>query len=490
MKYKIKKYRSIVSQEFDIEFGKINFFIGGNESGKSNILKSINFMGKNSKEKFIASRDTTKLAKWLLDNPTKDQKNKKAYFDKLATSFEINDNDKTLKINTGGEPIWLFNDSVHHRKLILLFKEKESFLGKVAIQVPGYANIIHQAKELVKNQFPKLEKLEHIMSLVDECRNTNIEKHIIDLNDKIKAIYKSAELGHPTTYLIIPYNKSSKAERLEYRISDIMDTRSQINSIFTCFGDKQRLEELYYQEGEEINRDIVDSRTTFVERLNTSIKEYFNQFEYIKVIPKLITDNSIVYLSIKEKDKYKYEIHIDDENERSLGYKYFSRLILELKSITETTHPDKNVIYMIDEPEQSLHPHLQEILINEMRKLIKDKKNIAIVLATHSIYSFDINSNVFFVERNSKTSETDFFGETKIIKLDDKSLNQTISSDTKESEFIKKFIFDKWKMIWLKNNDVKNILESQDKNTIDWRNEKISFEEYTNNINYIHHNTK
>jgi AAA15 family ATPase/GTPase len=62
LKYHIKRYRSINDVKLEIEFGKMNFLMGGNESGKSNLLKAIHLMGKNSKEKYIENIDKLKLA--------------------------------------------------------------------------------------------------------------------------------------------------------------------------------------------------------------------------------------------------------------------------------------------------------------------------------------------------------------------------------------------------------------------------------------------
>jgi hypothetical protein len=352
---------------------------------------------------------------------------------------------------------------------------------------PKKAIKINEIINEIKDKFISEQKINIFLELIVNNKKEKIKNFSLE----IKNIYEETKINLPKTYFIEPFKKSTKSENLSYKIADIKKSKSLIRKIFESFGNSEQVKKLYNHEGIEVDRDVVNQRSNLMDYINEKIKKYFNKFSFIKAFPSLKDDNGIVYLNINEKKDYKYEIHIDDENERSIGFKYFSRLILELKALSETTNNNEKIIYMIDEPEQCLHPLLQEELIKEIKEIVSKNKNLSIILATHSIYSFNLNDRINLIKRLSeKENNKNFYGETLILPIKNFDHVKKLHKNNKdpENEYILKMILDKIKIKLVDNEFAFTIQKIRDEDEEKFNKGKICFEEYVEKRNEKKHN--
>jgi ABC-type nitrate/sulfonate/bicarbonate transport system ATPase subunit len=146
---------------------------------------------------------------------------------------------------------------------------------------------------------------------------------------------------------------------------------------------------------------------------------------------------------------------------------------------------------MIDEPEQCLHPLLQEELIKEIKEIVSKNKNLSIILATHSIYSFNLNDRINLIKRLSeKENNKNFYGETLILPIKNFDHVKKLHKNNKdpENEYILKMILDKIKIKLVDNEFAFTIQKIRDEDEEKFNKGKICFEEYVEKRNEKKHN--
>lgn len=168
---------------------------------------------------------------------------------------------------------------------------------------------------------------------------------------------------------------------------------------------KKNIRHLKNKINEENGANKRAMRDELVEELNEKIKSYFEKFKYIDAYPHLSLNRDVFRLIIKSKRKYL--VDNNEEKERSAGFKCFFRIILELKSLTSSI---EEIFYIIDEPEQNLHPLMIKEFKNEFFNIIESNTNLTLIVATHSSYAMnnqevDISrKNISFLYRNDDGS--------------------------------------------------------------------------------------
>ena len=206
-----------------------------------------------------------------------------------------------------------------------------------------------------------------------------------------------------------------------------MESDSLLKKILNSFSDTntQKYLDSLYNNPDQNDTDTLRVKKNIIDDLNKAIKKYFSSnLSLLKGCPYFYSEGSSLLLDIKSNYSDSLDIDSGEENARSLGFKSFLRIILEIKSLSNDVN---DIIYIIDEPEQGLHPLLQELLMEQIKLIIKKSKNITFILTTHSPYilsSVNIvddkdKINVNFVSRLTEKNGDRFSGETIIIKLAD-----------------------------------------------------------------------
>lgn len=206
-----------------------------------------------------------------------------------------------------------------------------------------------------------------------------------------------------------------------------MESDSLLKKILNSFSDTDTQKHLdsLYNNPDQNDTDTLRVKNNIIDDLNKAIKEHFSSnLSLLKGYPYFYSEGSSLLLDIKSNYSDPLEIDSGEENARSLGFKSFLRIILEIKSLSNDVN---DIIYIIDEPEQGLHPLLQELLMKEIKLIIKKSKNITFILSTHSPYilsSVNIvddkdKINVNFVSRLTEKNGDRLSGETIITKLAD-----------------------------------------------------------------------
>ena len=423
MKIKIENYKSILEGELEIKKGEITYFLGANESGKTSILKSFQSMDFNSGVPTI--RDHTKFG-----------------FGTRETKFHVYDGEKENIINENSW-MWFVSSGMLSKYRSSLreheINEYENLLNKKAadgeeIDIDVSRKII---SKFLSGDFMKEQEIEQVKLLFPNTFDESFE------------LYEDLKISFPLVVYNQPLLLANINEIDRYKYKSLWDDKSMIRNIFDSFLSneyKDKISELYDMEGNADKTDVVLLRDKIIDMVNEKIKDYFKKIEAIDAWPKFKFEGDEIILIIE--DKNKYEIDSKREDDRSTGFKSFLRMMIEIKSIISK---DVETIYLIDEPEQSLHPVLQREFIKVIGDEIKDK-NIYVLVSTHSPYLINENvelKNINFVSRNKgeigelptgatywkNLKDDDLFykllkdlAESKIGKDDEKSLKLIIHS--------------------------------------------------------------
>ncbi len=382
MKLEIENFRTIAKSTYIIKEGEINYLLGANESGKTNLLNSIMFMDFNSG---IPNESDHTL------------------YNKIKISGAVVYIEKNGKRNFINETSWSFfsEDS----------KAKKTYLKETSkLNREDISNAIDQL--VSEGKFS--QNKENYMAIVDKLKGGKFiteeefdvllseesDGGIFQVFSNIKKLFNELKIILPNIKYISPILEANKDELNRTKYKELKDKDSLIRRIFDAFlsdEDQRLLENLEDVEGniEESESDIL--RDDLFLKVNKELKKYFSSIKNIVGYPRFIYQGGFINLSIDNKNNW--EIDSFKENNRSTGFKAFFRILLNIKAdIAKNNY----TYFLIDEPEQALHPFLQEELTKILETII-NKKNITILFSTHSPYiikeKVDL-SNVTFVMRN------------------------------------------------------------------------------------------
>lgn len=520
MKIRIQNYRTVLNAEIDIKSNKLNYLLGANESGKSNILNGLRIPDLKHQENFVVfpfdrtiinSRATsdpimvsfkkneisntffsTGEISWLHENPTiksqyleiiekeitssnisrwkNELRDKKEWRNSNINSLrsEINDIRKKerhvrhLESNT-----MRMGKDIDERKLL---KSKEWIYERNSNWRSINMEIRKKHKELLREE-TLYEENNKVYNLLDKIRGNSsfwnqehrnlLSRHINEfnaINEQINVLEESAILNYPIIKYIEPIIKAKEKEEIKFHYRSLFQKESLLSNICHRFLSKETIADLVEDDQFENPENNFTWKRGLFKELNWEIKKYFQKLENVSFYPHFHTQESEVILDILPTIEHpKLEIDASDENQRSLGYKVFLRIIIELMGIKAS---NKKTLYIIDEPEQSLHPYLQEELIQKIEEALEENDKLTILLSTHSPYiiqkneKFDMN-NVSFVFRN-KRGATEIKNGSKTNNLVEilKQGNNKTNSSRKQLKYLLKIIRDS--KAWVKAEEKVN----------------------------------
>lgn len=393
MKIQIKNYRTLQDTSITIHKNKINYVLGSNESGKTNLLNALRIpVIKQHKDLEITPKDKTKVDGVSVK-------------DNIEVIVSEKDAINVFKVEGSS---WFFTKSPardNYEKYITenISQNKEEIIniinGKYSnseITEDDKDEALELLETLCKMSFISKDERKTLLGLLDD----KYKKIILGID----TLLSSMMINYPKINYVEPIMKAKQVDKIVYPYSSLFSEQSTLRNICEKFlNDEQKENITKLTEQFEDEDEISSYKWKLFDALNEQVKKYFEDFDHIRAYPKFRPEESRVLLDVISKDNWK--IDSGDENERSLGYKSFLRILTELIA---TESSKQEIIYIIDEPEQSLHPYLQSELIEAMNSVIKSNQKLTIVLVTHSPYmikNFEDNNiinSTSFIYRNDE----------------------------------------------------------------------------------------
>ena len=351
---KIENFRSIKDIEFEnIEIKKsyTNCLLGINESGKSSILKAIDFYDSKLINYPNDFYDNSKSVYVQFDY-TIDKKSLDEIIESFEKKFKLPEEIKKA-INIKGVKIRREHSTNGENKLInkfdkALYFENYTFVNNEFRIRNNDAEKAVNFEELINEIDPDLFwKFSHKIIL---WRSTT-EYLILDSIDLIKFAEKPKEVS-------IPLLNCFKLINIEEE--DIKSNLNKLNTPNAIYNLQSKL-------GEAVTKHI---KNTWPEHPINIRFQIDNQ-----KITFLIEDVNVSH-SVKTTEQ------------RSNGFKQFISFLLTV-SIDNLKDELENTILLIDEPEVHLHPPAQINLLKELIRITSNSKNNIVFFATHSNYMID-----------------------------------------------------------------------------------------------------
>lgn len=368
---KINNYKSFNNEANFLNVEEINTVIGKNESGKSNLIKSLSGLN------FSGVKDIN-----LFKNCNKNS-NENVSFDATL----ILTNREREKYNFLGDTIFKFNSSTD-----IDFSGSLSTYLETHTEMVNAINLINEEKSLLinlANDSSTKEKMIEFITVLNQYKN----KILIGLDSKYKIAIKRIlnseydKIKEALQYLLNELNRlydllpkfieikdlQLKQKYTKNMISDHSVDEYMLNLFLSIFGyDQNNI--LYYW-----TLTSADDKQQFEEKLNNSIFEFisnFNKFYSQDVINmKIRLESDSINFIIKTKGVY---INL---NERSNGLKWYLNAYIQIMSQIKN-HNLENLVILLDEPGVYLHVDAQKELLNFFENLIK--QNNQIIYTTHS----------------------------------------------------------------------------------------------------------
>ena len=437
MKIGIKKFRTIKETEILINENQINYFIGSNESGKSNIFDSIRGIGKvtdiNNKNNFISFSDNDAMV--INSNPGK--------ADDIEFYIKEGDNVNLIDSSTR-ESMWLskeFPVFKEYKKLVENGKNDfEEIKNKINGDYTNWDSKLGIKKILLKNLldiFNQIQKFTFInknnLEILESKESYEYLSKYKKTLESIINIHKN-KIVRPLVYFVEPIVNAKKNEKIQLDWSELKLKDSFLKKVTFAFSSDESikaLDEINKSEG-QIDPDISRKRRALLKAISKSIAKYFSDdLKYLKGLPELSSEGTKIILDIENNKNYNYEIDSGNEESRSLGFKSFLRMIFEIKTLSKTK---EKIFYIIDEPEQGLHPFLQELLMKQILNITSKKDNkITFIISSHSPYIINLSddfekykNNLNFVFREPENKEEITSGETIVRKISDNDFEERI----------------------------------------------------------------
>lgn len=339
------------------------FLIGINGSGKSTILKIIHaILTKNldffnkitfSKIELITSSDIITVKKGVVENSTY-----------IGPYFTSNTTNLTIK-------------KIEEQKILSS--------GKKSFEIKSNLKLIKDATYALYNQTLSIMFCEN--SLILKKNDDNLEKELLTfMKNKVNDNDNLEEYFDEFIKTIIPIKKveqtlstigkkSLQAKSLEIEYIKTENEITLLTEENLNFSDefKEKIDYLNYlnRMKEKVNSSNFDFIDLYIQNVNHFFKDCYKKLSFNKVYGEF----SICVLN---KEKIVVD-EIFDFEKLSSGEQQLLTLITEL-----TFNLEDNTVILIDEPEESLHLEWQQNLLPVIRSLISNKKNIQLIIASHS----------------------------------------------------------------------------------------------------------
>lgn len=359
-KIKIENYRCIKSLEFDFE--KINgknchMLIGVNETGKSNILKAMQFLEKN-----------------------------------LQINYQHDCNRQSMQTAESIKVTYIFEDINNNQIIEMLRDESSKDLIKGLVFDSISKEISYNDKSqrqenysfgINKSSIEKLKKHEELWKLVEK----GILSSVLDDNELLssylnKTIADSLNLILPKVifWKYAPQYLINEPINLNTFKNNPDSTSIPLRNLFLLKGIPKENFGKYIDSMLQSTQIREQAET----ELSRSATEHINKLwpEHKVGINVRIEKDGYCEVSVfdKERDSERFKME-----QRSDGFKQFVSVLLTLSAET-TMGVLKNNVILLDEPENSLHPGSVKFFRDE---LLRISENNYLVLATHSIFMID-----------------------------------------------------------------------------------------------------
>lgn len=356
---------------------------GANASGKSNLLKAIEYLRDlviyNNKSRLIPQSKRFRLD----DN----YKSKSSTF-RIEFYYNEKHFDYAVEIKRGkilNEWLYLINSVKKENSENLIFKRNNDKIvfGKIQLHKKNNLDYI---KEFVKNEITNNTL---VLSLLgNRVEGTDLFDNVFDFFEWMK--------------IVVPESKSFDFMQ---SLSTNQESRDFVEKILS--NSNTGIEKIVVDEIEIDNffsYEDTDEKNRLIDELESHI-----EIKKINYIPFLIGDNLHILKKIKKKyfvtvlkTKHFISNNLFDFNEESDG----TNRLFELIPAFEELITSKNSIYLIDEIERSMHP----ILAKKLLKFYSDnsKNNSQLIFTTHESHLLDDEllrrDEIWFTEKKSDGS--------------------------------------------------------------------------------------
>lgn len=443
-------FRSIAKEtiEFTPQF---RILVGINESGKTNVLRALNLLSRDSKPKATDERTV------LPEEEGEDQKSfVNFYFDCTKEKEELEQ---------------MMNSHIYNsnRKTLFSIEEEPFTIKKVLDPLKETKYIVDISNEKKEFDFtlPNPEEIEVSLNLMKPSPNcpedftfVNRKKENIVLHSyNFLFLTEEEKKDIPDEYLtmvtgeeIIQYIKISFEKILElpevvfweYHSDQLLqpsiNIESFINDPSTCVPLENmfklaKIENISEMLMKNKNKGYIDLKN-FLQQVATKNTAYFKEKwkEYDEISFSLEPDGENIRCSVTEKNTYSFD-------DRSDGFKRFVAFLLSI-SCRSKINSLNNALILIDEPDNGLHPTGIRYLRDELKSIAQ--KNI-VVCSTHSIFMID-NHNIprhIIVKKSNEITHIETAKEGNINKEEViyQALNLTLYEILKETNVI----FEGWR---------------------------------------------
>ncbi len=425
MKIQIKNYKTLRDAEIVLKKNEINYIIGSNESGKTNLMEAIRAISKNDSIKIDLNSATV-----INSIPRK--------MDEVEFFIFDSESKYKNKISSSREHVWLGKDLEYYEEYKTLVNDKKEKINQIknlvtntiANMEPGTKGIVAWKQlnaVLAKILTFDLLSTDEQSLLMSADTKLMIKNQYLAIEELLK-FYSKIRIIRPNVIFRQPMENAFKKEKIKYPWMELEQSDSLLRKMIKSFSDDETLktlDDIFKLQGQEDdNKRRIKNR--LIDSLNNQVKNYFdNELSILKGHPKFSSEGSEIVLDIEPNSKISLDVDNGNEDSRSLGFKSFVRIVLEMKMLSKVKD---DVIYLIDEPEQGLHPFLQELLMKELKKIVANKDNgLTILIASHSPYIVQFEENEFnkyfenlnFILRNQVSDSKLKSGETIIRNLND-----------------------------------------------------------------------
>lgn len=367
MKIEINNYKSIRSEEVEVGNGKnIIYFVGRNESGKSNFLKAIEALKEESidnKDKNFNNDDDIDIHyRWKVSKEIKNKWQKIGYKNDIIVANSLRDSwyyypGYDEKIND-----WIYKKLNNNYDIP---KDEEG--GIFDSELLGSLKVLPGKKELpIKDEIIKL------IDLSLELSESWVIHSFSDF-DLIKKQYTFSEAIESPSFLGL-------WTLLEQKKDDI-----------------QKLQNL-----DKTSDEFIDLKNELQEKLTKELDNFISQFwkqKTIKFEINIEQEGFIIRAAdefIKNKNIPKYR----SLDYRSDGMKHYLTLVLFINYVIQNK-PNKRKIILLDEPDKLLHASAVIDLRKYLDKIAND--DLVFVIATHNPFFIDEHNfhEISFVSKRS-----------------------------------------------------------------------------------------
>jgi len=412
-KIRILNYKSVKDVLIDVKQhanSYTTFFVGRNETGKSNILEAIEFLSepdcdynfealKNAQNDSAVSINFIYTYSFENDNEWKEViKNKLVLPDEFFSNIQITGVEKNISITPDSRKIKSVNN-------VIKSNINESFLNKYlyknSSECSDFNFEIVAEKELQQEEQNGYKKL--TVSDFDEILNTVFAETMTNNRLNVtKWKYSSEYLITSTIDLNLFKDDNSISHPLKniFKLANFKtfdEIKNKIDSLLISPKNINKLEKVLENSATDyINKIWPESKVRFKFKIQNDLKLS------VYVVDEADEENSF-YMS-----------------DRSEGFKQFISLILSI-SAENNAETLKNNIIIIDEPEIHMHPSGIKYMKNE---LIRIGVHNYVFVATHSEFMIDTDNkerHYIVTKRNNNThiecwEQNDFIPDDEVLR--------------------------------------------------------------------------